>query len=385
MEGSAYHVSETALQTFHPGDRSRFVHPSMWGGEVRRSEPSPVGTICEVEVPARLHASVVDMNRFGVGVPGGGGVGFAVALYSSARVVSTFDGEARVTGARAGIARHVMGLFRHITGYEGGFRVEVQDHGRRHMGLGSSIGTLTAVGVAVNEILGRPLSIRDLRKLIAHNYCEEAPNENGALVQGFETNVGAMLGVHGGLVVASDSCELVYRIPLPEEMRALLLIPHLGPQVCSGEPEASALLNGARLLDREDAPGKAYRILMDLVPAMIRGDLVGIGNVVFELARRGSKRAECSLHGSGGLEIYAAMEALRSAGAEIVGMSSVGPAVFALTRSSEVRERWAKWKTSERSGCALEVPVDSTGARVRIDGVPVPCGHEPWWVNPFAG
>jgi predicted sugar kinase len=273
-------------------------------------------------------------------------------------------------------------LFQALTGNQAGLEIEVNDHGRRHMGLGSSIGTITAAAVALNEALGRPLGLRDLRLLIAHNYCEEAPGDPARLVRGFETNVGAMAGLHGGMVVASDSCELIYRVRLPEAMRALLILPVIGPEVASGQAEARALLNQACDLDRRDAGAKAYTVLMDLLPAMVRGDITTTGDVVYQLAQVGSKKAECTLHGHQGEEVYCTMAALRETGAEIVSMSSVGPAVFALSERPEVWQRWQRWKDPGAAACTLEVPVDNTGCRVRMDGVPIPYYLEPWSSEP---
>ncbi|MBE0616565.1 MAG: sugar kinase, partial [Proteobacteria bacterium] len=325
---------------------------------------------------------VLDMNRFGVGRPGGGGIGFAVSLHCRARAVVTGRRELESGGTRSAMARHLASLFRHLTEFPGGLDVDVADHGRRHMGLGSSIGTLTAAAVALNEVLGRPLDLRDVRKLVAHNYCEEAPDSQELLVQGFETNVGAMVAIHGGMVVASDTCELIYRSALPQAARALLLLPRLGPRVSSGEPEARALLTLARALDRRDAERKAYRVLMDLLPAVVRGDLAAVGDVLYELASLGSKNAECRLHGRDGQEIYETMEVLRAEGAEVVGMSSVGPAVFALSCRRAVWDQWRRWDPEVSSGRALILSADNIGARVRLDGVPVPYRFEPWWSEP---
>jgi beta-RFAP synthase len=375
-------LTDQTLVPFEPGDRAQFVFPAQWGGQIRDVEPCPQGTVCQVEVPARLHASVADMNRFGIGRPGGGGVGFAVALHSRARAVVTPASGLGATGERSALARHLAALFLEITGFRGGVELHVADHGHRHMGLGSSIGSLTAGAIALNEVLGRPLALRDVRKLVAHNYCEEASVTGESLVKGFETNVGAMLALHGGMVVASDACEILYRTTLPPTMRALLLIPRLGPKVASGEQEAEALLTRARDLDLRDGPTKAYRVLLDLMPAMIRGDAQVIGNVIWELTALGSKHAECCLHGTDGQEIYESMGKLRREGAEVVGMSSVGPAIFALSQRPEVWEQWQAWQDRAASGSALVVPVDNTGARVRLDGDPVPYHFEPWWTEP---
>ena len=371
-----------ALAPFRPGDPERFEFPVRWEGRLRKPRPCPAGTVCEVEVPSRLHASVIDMNRFDVGKPGGGGVGFAVALFCRSRAVASGGQAVVASGSRPGIATHLGRLFQAVTGIPLGVEIELNDHGRRHMGLGSSIGTISAAAVSLNELFGRPFTQRDLRKLVAHNYCEESAGDPHSLVPGFETNVGAMAGIHGGMVVATDECELLCRIPFPEPMRALLVLPRIGPEVASGDLEAEALLTAARARDRQDAREKAYRILMDLLPAMYRGDMEAVGEVVYQLTLLGSKRAECSLHGNRGEEIFQTLHQLRKQGAEIVSMSSVGPAVFALSRRPEVWRHWQKWTAPGAADCVLEVPVDNAGVRVRIDGVPIPYQLEPWWYQP---
>ncbi|MDF1554534.1 MAG: hypothetical protein P1P84_15795 [Deferrisomatales bacterium] len=370
------------LSPFRPGDPERFVFPESWQGRLREPRPCPAGTVCEVEMPSRLHASVIDMNRFDVGRPGGGGLGFAVALFCRSRAVVSGGREVVASGNRPGIATHLGRLFQAATDVPLGVEIEINDHGRRHMGLGSSITTISAAAVSLNELFGRPFSQRDLRKLVAHNYCEEAAGDPHSLVPGFETNVGAMAGIHGGMVVATDGCELLCRMPFPEPMRALLVLPRIGPEVASGDQEVEALLTNARDGDRQDAREKAYRILMDLLPAMYRGDMQALGEVVYQLTLLGSKRAECSLHGNHGEEIFRTLRQFREQGAEIVSMSSVGPAVFALSSRPEVWRRWQEWTTPGAADCALEVPVDNAGARVRIDGVPIPYRLEPWWYQP---
>lgn len=370
---------------FSPGDPSRFVRPAAWGGSLRPVEPSPAGTVCEAEVPSRLHALVLDMTRFDLGRPGGGGVGFAVGLFSRARVMLTDTPGVRSSGSRPLLGQHLAHLFLALTGYPGGVEIQTRDHGRRHMGLGSSVATLTAAALALNEALGRPLDLRDLRKLVAHNYCEELSSAPPRLVPGFETNVGAMAGLHGGLVVGSDRCELLARVALPEDLRALLILPQIAPEVSSGAGEYRSLVQTARRADEQAAPAKVYRVFMDLLPAALRGDLRAVGDVLWELSHGGSKRAEIELHGDRGKEVWATMERLRNEGAEIVGMSSVGPAVFALSRDAAVWAKWKRWEMSSAVTCSVTVPVDSRGARVRLDGTPIPYRFEPWWSDPVYG
>jgi predicted sugar kinase len=374
-------VEDFSIEPFHPGDPSRFIFPDHWGQVVRSTKPCDVGSVCEVEVPARLHASVLDMNRFGVGSPGGGGIGFAVALYNRVRVELTTGRGIASSGTRTGIASHFAELFQTMLGSGTGINIEVGDHGHRHLGLGSSIGVITATAVALNEITGRPLSLRNLRKLIAYNYCEEAAEDPTMLIAGFETNVGAMAGIHGGMVVASDDCELICRIPMPQNISTLLILPTLAPTVAAGGEEAKALLTIARDFDSSETFYKGYRVLMDLLPAMKRGDLSTIGDVIFDLAHMGSKKAECQLHGHNGEEIYLLLHKLKKEGAQIVCMSSVGPTVFAMSNDAAVVASWAKWDQSSLSRTRMVIPIDNVGARVRLDGVPVSYLYEPWWAD----
>jgi len=87
-------------------------------------------------------------------------------------------------------------------------------------------------------------------------------------------------------------------------------------------------MNKARVLDYRDPEIKAYMIMMDLIPALERGDLEKIGNTIWEIEFRGSKRAEVEHHS---YSIYRHMSRLREAGFEFVGMSSVGPSIAIIT------------------------------------------------------
>lgn len=71
---------------------------------------------------------------------------------------------------------------------------------------------------------------------------------------------------------------------------------------------------------------------MDMIPALEKDDLKRVGDVIWEIDFRGSKRAEVEHHS---FEIYHYMSRLREAGFEFVGMSSVGPAIAVITERPE--------------------------------------------------
>jgi len=121
-------------------------------------------------------------------------------------------------------------------------------------------------------------------------------------------------------------------------------------------------MNRARNLDYQDRELKAYLMLMDLIPALERGDLKKIGDTIWEIEFRGSKRAEVEHHG---FEIYRYMSILREAGLEFVGMSSVGPSIAIVTEHS--RDEVAKIIEPVGLEIAVETRVDNEGLKVSIE------------------
>ena len=369
--GGPFDRLTSVLEEFIPGDKNFINFPETFG-VAPRTVSRVVEREVEVKVPARLHISVMDMNRFNPYRPGGGGIGLALGIYFRARVRAVTKPEITVNGERPLIVRHFAHVFKEILEYPGGFEIELFDHKRRHVGLGSSSGTMCAACIGINEALGRPFNNRELRRVMVYNACEESPTGHDYLIRNFETGIGAMAGVHGGMVVGSDDAELIYRIPLPET-KAIVVIPDVPTlkdeytgKDTAAEAEVGLLLRRARYLDARQCNTKAHLILLDLLPAMVKGDLRAIGEAILDLTFTGSKRAECEQHGLCGANIFHYIGLFREMGAEVVGMSSVGPTTFALTREPLVYNRIIKYLRDHGfpSSRIIETEVDNLGARI---------------------
>ncbi len=305
-----------------------------------------------VKVPARVHLCVLDMNRFSPSRPGGGGIGFAIQLYTTA-VVECTDKETTVEYSRVPIIMHFVEVIKKVTGYKGGFKICIRDHEKEHVGLGSTGAALTAVGNAMSAALGNPLSVEDIRLLVGYNYVEETTD--GRIIGGFETGVGPAAITYGGMSVMGDELSLVHNSKFAEGRNVYILIPPVTVSA-AGESEFNVLMNRARVLDYRDRELKAYMVMMDLIPALKRDDLVKIGNIIWEFDFRGSKRAEVE-HNS--FSIYKFMSMIREEGIEFVGMSSVGPSIAVITEKSPDEMR----KITEKLGLetAIETKVDNKG------------------------
>lgn len=383
--GGPHDRISTVLEEFEPGQKD-FILPLERIGIAPRTVKELSNREVEVTVPARLGPAVVDMNRFNLNRPGGGGVGLAIQVYFYAKVRATKNPDVVVSGQRSLLMRHYGRIFQQLLDYPGGFEIEIRDHERRHIGMGSSAGSMVAAAIGINEVLGRPFNGRELRRVIGYHSCEESPMGEGYLLPAFETGMGAMVGFHGGWILATDDLEIAYRIPL-EDTRCVVFIPDVSSLAdeytgkdTSAASEAELLLRRARYLDSLQVGVKSQLLFCDMLPAMIKGDLKAIGDALFDITFFGSKRAECEQHGCYGAPIYNHLCALRELGAEITGMSSVGPTIAALTRNGDTHRRILKYLRDQNvpESRIIDTAVDNVGARIRENGIERPYQQDGW-------
>jgi beta-RFAP synthase len=175
----------------------------------------------------------------------------------------------------------------------------------------------------------------------------------------FETGVGPAVSIYGGMAIMGDELTLVYHHPFAAGKNVFVVIP---PSDISsaGTKEFDLLMNRARVLDYRDRELKAYLMLMDLIPALEEDDLKRIGNIIWEIEFRGSKRAEVEHHS---FEIYHYMSQLREAGMEFVGMSSVGPSIAIITEKD--REFVEKVVRALDLSITVETKIDNEGLKIR--------------------
>ena len=321
IRGGDLDLVEYEFSAFSPGENLQTL------GFERAYPLTPVKGKVTAQAPARIHLTVLDMNRFAPGHPGGGGVGFAVEVYCRADVECIPSG-IEIDYERSAILRHFADVFRKVTGYRGGFRITAVDHKLKHVGLGSTSTMLIAFAHALNRAVGSPLTPDQLRFLLGNNFVEETAD--GRVAFGFETGVGPYVSTYGGMGITGDRLTGVYHHPFAADKNVYIIIPPT--EISSaGEREFDLLMNRARNLDYKDRDLKAYLIMMDLIPALERDDLTAVGDVIWEIEFRGSKRAEVEHHG---FRIYHYMNLLREQGFEFVGMSSVGPAIALITKHS---------------------------------------------------
>ncbi len=350
IRGGDLDLVEYELLPFLPGNQMNTLE-----FEKKKYNLKPVKGTVVVTAPARIHLTVLDMNRFAPGKPGGGGVGFAVQVYCTAEVSCT-PKNVEINYDREPVLRHHVEIFRKAVGYQGGFCITARDHQYHHVGMGSTSTISIATLTAMNQAVGSPLTQDQLRLLMGYNFVEETAD--GKIAFAFETGVGPAVSIHGGMGIMGDDLTLVYRHTFAEGQNVFIVIP-TSDISSAGTREIELLMNRGRNLDYLDRDVKCHMVLMDLIPALEHENVKKAGDIMWEIEFRGSKRAEVEHHG---FRIYEYMAHIREAGFNFVGMSSVGPTIAVITDKSKKDLEKAIAELGLK--VAVETKVDNKGMRI---------------------
>jgi len=276
-----------------------------------------------VEAAARLHFGVLDL-RGGLGRRFGG-LGAAVpqpSLLLEARPGSGVTAQGVDSSRAAEFARRFLAHH----GHPGGAHLIVHRSIPAHSGLGSGTQLGLAVARALAELHRLPAGPAALARAVG---------------RGRRSAIGTWTFALGGFIVeggrragAEDIAPLLARYEVPDPWRCVVAVPPGAPGL-SGEAEASAF-------DRLPPPPEqevervSHLVLMQLLPALVEGDLASFGAALTEVQRvTGTWFApeQGGIFAPGqGAELIGRMSAW---GAPGVGQSSWGPAVYGIVDGPE--------------------------------------------------
>ena len=283
----------------------------------------------QIRFPNRIHMTPIDCNRFGFGEPGGGGIGFAIDLGSTLRISTSRHLEVEVSRPTdIPLMVHYSRVMQQVlnTRQEFHFSLHMANTVKQHFGLGSSVSVACAVVFGINKMFRDPLSVDEMRRLIAHNFVEEF---EGEVSRGLETGVGTSVILKGGIAVIANGIVEVFRRPFPQGYAVLLVDPRTSrPE--SNRPESEDMLRRTFHLDGSYRYTKAYDILMDIIPAIDAGDFRKVGDYVWDIQFSGTHLSMIQSYEAFGEQIYKTLGILRGAEAAVCGLSSVGPAIYAI-------------------------------------------------------
>jgi beta-ribofuranosylaminobenzene 5'-phosphate synthase len=314
-----------------------------------------------VEAGARLHFGVLDLRgalgrRFG-------GLGAAIPSPSLLLEAARASGGVSAEGPDSARAAEFARRFLASHGLDRGARLVVHQRIPAHSGLGSGTQLGLSVARALAELYGLPAEPAELARAVA---------------RGQRSAIGTWAFALGGFIVEGGRrpgedgiAPLIGRFEVPERWRCVVAVPPGSPGL-SGEAEAQAFEQLPRPAESE-VERVSHLVLMQLLPALVEGDLVSFGEALSAVQRiTGAWFApqQGGVFAPGhGAELIRQMAGWGVAG---VGQSSWGPAVYGLVEGVDagfaLADRCRDFLAGK--GLVYEGGFARSGARVGRGGPP---------------
>ncbi|MGD0079765.1 MAG: beta-ribofuranosylaminobenzene 5'-phosphate synthase [Methanoregula sp.] len=324
-----------------------------------------------VNTPSRIHVSLIDMHGGSGRVDGGIGITLdepGIMLEAELSPVLTVCGCDPVTRERIG--QVAAGILQDL-GLGGSVAITVRKMYPSHIGLGSGSQLSLAVARAIAELHGRQLTARELARLTG---------------RGGTSGIGTAAFDHGGFIIdgghrfgaggeksdfrpssASRGVSpppVIFRHEMPADWKILLAIPDL-PAGASGGHEADIFRRFCPV-PLDEVRALTHEVMMRMLPGIVERDLDLFGSSINTIQGLGFKKVELSFQSP---LVTGLLSTLREGGAAGAGMSSFGPAVYALGDTGmQDLERAARTFMAEQAcgGTTLLTTARNHGAIVRV-------------------
>ncbi len=312
--------------------------------------PKKIYSEVEISYPTRMEAMALDPSKVAVREDmtySAGQIDITVDLLRKVRI-RVIDGTKDVVHSdrnRIALINHSLGLMRSALAVKDCYEVFFDDTANfRHSGFGSSSGTIAAVAHALNEVYGKPIQARPLVQYLARNHGEDIDGQENMLRSVQCLGGSAACGAYEGslFVVAGDNLVLSTMV-VPDDYSVIIGVPKDYAQ-----PDANFLMvdeeknmQGFIESGRQYAKEIGYRMLHEVLPAMLEADLWTIGSLIEDYRWGMGSIKNCSFAYPGLIELSKEVIKIRDKGkTPIVSLSSVGPGFFALTKDAEFVKKY---------------------------------------------
>ncbi|WP_321505909.1 beta-ribofuranosylaminobenzene 5'-phosphate synthase [uncultured Methanoregula sp.] len=323
-----------------------------------------------IRTPSRVHVTLIDMHGGSGRVDGGIGITLdepGILLEAElSPVLSVKGGDASLQERIGQIATDVLQRL----GAGGNVAVTIRSHYPAHVGLGSGSQLALAVARAISELHGRHLPVKELARLVG---------------RGGTSGIGTAAFEYGGFIIdgghrfgkgaektdfrpSSASREVnpppvIARHDFPSDWKILLAIPDVPPGA-SGNIETDIFRNHCPV-PLSDVQELSHEVLMRMLPGIAGRDLDLFGSSVNAVQGLGFKKVELSLQPP---QVTGLLPVLRHAGAAGAGLSSFGPAIYAVgdTGMSTIEQAARSFMNESGGGTTLITTARNSGAVVRV-------------------
>ena len=327
-----------------------------------------MGTGVLVSAPSRLHLGLIDLNGSLGRIDGG--IGIAVQLPRTV-ITAEQSPDLIVSGGTPPSARRAGDTAHRVLsslGMCGGALIHIRAVPPGHVGLGLGTALSLAVARALCELSGMPVPVRDLAMMTGRGGTSgigTAAFESGGLIVDGGHSYGpggekqeflpssASPGIHPAPAVT--------RLNFPEEWEILIVIPE--PESTVSGAQETAIFRESCPVPLHEVREICHEVIMRLLPGVMEHDLDLFGAAVNRIQEIGFKRIERERQP---LHLRELESCLRNAGAACAGMSSFGPAVYAVSGSGLDRlEAAARDLLGKKQAAFIRTRADNHGAIVR--------------------
>lgn len=299
-----------------------------------------------IDYPSRLNAMAIDPSKIAsnnnlVYTPGE--IVFPVKIYRKihVKVTNTPDLIISDRSKRKSLIKHAFLLMKKAIGFKESMYIDVDNSKEiKHVGLGSSSALISGVASAINEVYGKPIQKQDLIQYLAQNHGEEVENSEDIIMPVQCIGGTAASGINGGglIILCGNSC-VIKTMEIPSDYSVIIGIPKDFTPPDSKEALEKELENIHGFIEcgKKYGPTIAYEILHKCLPAMVKGDLKTIGDVIYSYRYNMGSVKNCSFLYPKLVKLMNDLAPLKKNKlADVLSVSSVGPGIFAITKKPNV-------------------------------------------------
>lgn len=322
-----------------------------------------------IKTPSRLHFALIDLtgslNRID------GGIGLALEEPHFRIVAETADQvriNADVSSSRNEFIYRATEIVERLKKhYEfPGVKLRIEKGIPAHTGLGSGTQLSLGIAKAICELYEIGLSIKEMVLIAGRGGTSGigvAAFENGGFIldggHGFPGHKNSFLPSSASQNVPPPPVLLRYDFP---NWPILIVMPNC--KQISGEEEVE-LFQTLCPMPKSTAREISHLIIMKLLPALLEENIVEFGHGINRLQEVGWKKVELNVQGK---IIKRTMKFLGENGAYGVGLSSWGPALYALCEDANALcEKAQDYLDSHSGGRCFVTYANNSGAELKID------------------
>lgn len=317
----------------------------------------------KIRSPSRLHLSLIDMNAEIGRVDGG--VGITLDSPNITLTAEKHDG-IEITGG-SDLSDRAYAAVEALLPEGEGIKVHVEEDMPPHVGLGSGTQIALSAAAAVNELYGLGMSVKELAIRVGRGGTSGigvASFENG----GFLVDCGHKFSDKGSFSPSSasraDPAPIIFRHDFPDWDIILALPESKGAH----DAQEVDIFKKECPIPLQEVQEVCHVVLMQMMPAVMEGDIENFGMALNHLQTVGFKKREIARQSPEVRDLIEFMQDLGVAGA---GMSSFGPVVFGVVDhrciGEQIRKEAQMFLDETVGGKVVLTRANNSGARIWKD------------------